>query len=262
MIKTFQLAATPENMEKVIYDVPTNTAQETNAADCNEDGQETEESLYSDSDDSDQSHHALQSHFSSSLADDLSDLNPPQTSLPLVPEIARRTSGFVAEAEDEAELWEMAESEGLLAEQEEINQEIFYFMEHEKEIEDFMRQLNILREKTKRMRRILCLSHLLQLVMAAFDKYRLKHSNSGIVVPVFIRVIAQANKWWLNLAAQQKQLQGSLSFPKKKLIGDVSTRWSSTLFLLERLLELRDLVTIVCEELNMDGLLNPEWAAF
>lgn len=55
LIKAFQLATTPENKEKVIYDVATNTAQETNAADCNEDGRETEESHYSDSDDSDQS---------------------------------------------------------------------------------------------------------------------------------------------------------------------------------------------------------------
>ena len=31
--------------------------------------------------------------------------------------------------------------------------------------------------------------------------------------------------------------------------------------LLKRLVELRDSVTIVCEELDMDGLLNTEWAA-
>jgi hypothetical protein len=35
-----------------------------------------------------------------------------------VPEIpSTTTSGFVAEAEDEAELWEMADSEALLSEQ-------------------------------------------------------------------------------------------------------------------------------------------------
>lgn len=39
MIKAFQLAATPERMEKVINDIATNTTQETNADDCNEDGQ-------------------------------------------------------------------------------------------------------------------------------------------------------------------------------------------------------------------------------
>jgi len=46
MIKAFQIAATPENVEKVINDVATNTTQETNAADWNEDDQETEESLF------------------------------------------------------------------------------------------------------------------------------------------------------------------------------------------------------------------------
>ena len=85
----------------------TNTTQETNAADWNEDGQETEESLYSDSGDSDQSDNASQLHFSSLLADDIFYLNLPQTSLPLVPEIASRTSGVVAETKDEAELWDM-----------------------------------------------------------------------------------------------------------------------------------------------------------
>lgn len=64
-----------------------------------------------------------------------------------MPEITSRTSGFVVEAEDEAELWEMADSEALLAEKEEINQEIFHLMEHENEIEDVMRQLNILGKK-------------------------------------------------------------------------------------------------------------------
>jgi hypothetical protein len=57
-----------------------NTTQETNADDCNEDGQETEESLsseYSDSDDSDQSDNASLQHFSSSLADDIFYLNLP-----------------------------------------------------------------------------------------------------------------------------------------------------------------------------------------
>lgn len=54
-----------------------NTTQETNADDCNEDGQETEESLYSDSDDSDQSDNASQSHFLSSLAVDIFYLNLP-----------------------------------------------------------------------------------------------------------------------------------------------------------------------------------------
>lgn len=65
-------------------------------------------------------------------------------------------------------------------------------MEHEKEIEDVMKQLNIMGKK--RMRGISCLSHSLQLVMSAFDKYRVKHSNSGTAVRFFIRVIAREKK--------------------------------------------------------------------
>jgi len=42
-----------------------------------------------------------------------------------------------------------ADSETFLVEQEEIDQKIFHFMEHEREIEDVMRQLNILGEKNK-----------------------------------------------------------------------------------------------------------------
>ena len=45
----------------------------------------------------------------------------------------------------------------------------------------------------------------------------------------------------------------------KKLIKDVSTRWSSTYLLLKRLWELRKAIKEICDELGWDGLLPSDW---
>jgi hypothetical protein len=50
-------------------------------------------------------------------------------------------------------------------------------------------------KKSKRLRRIPCLSHSLQLVMVTFDKYRMEHlHNPGRITSFFIKVIARTKK--------------------------------------------------------------------
>uniref|UniRef100_A0A0N7ZIF0 Uncharacterized protein n=1 Tax=Daphnia magna TaxID=35525 RepID=A0A0N7ZIF0_9CRUS len=127
-------------------------------------------------------------------------------------------------------------------------------------MENAISQIKIAQKKSKRMRRIPCLSHSLQLVMATFDKYRVEHLHNRSVTPFFLKVIARAKKLVAKFNCSTKATPRLIELSKKKLVGDVSTRWSSTYLLLKRLLELRDSVTIVCEELDMDGLLNTEWA--
>ena len=48
---------------------------------------------------------------------------------------------------------------------------------------------------------------------------------------------------------------------KRKLVGDVSIRWSSTYLMLHRLLSSRQAVSKVCQELGWDSLSNTEWHA-
>ena len=125
-------------------------------------------------------------------------------------------------------------------------------------MENAIIQIIVAQKKPKHIRHIPCLSHSLQLVMATFDKYRAEHLHNPSVIPFFLKVIARAKKLVAKFNCSTKATPRLIEL-KKKLVGDVSTRWSFTYLLLKRLLELQDSVTIVCEELDMDGLLNTKW---
>jgi hypothetical protein len=136
-----------------------------------------------------------------------------------------------------------------------IDEDVLQFLEHEKKMENAIIQIIVAQKKPKHIRHIPCLSHSLQLVMATFDKYRVEHLHNPSVIPFFLKVIARAKKLVAKFNCSTKATPRLIEL-KKKLVGDVSTRLSFTYLLLKRLLELQDSVTIVCEELDMDGLLN------
>ena len=59
--------------------------------------------------------------------------------------------------------------------------------------------------------------------------------------------------------ARLKELQSQLSLPKHQLIQDVSTRWNSTFFMLERLLEQRQAMVLYSAENPLENLLPNQW---
>ena len=121
--------------------------------------------------------------------------------------------------------------------------------------------------RTFQLRRIGCVSHTLQLVMAQFDKFRLQKSryqNQGAEgqpqpVPPFITMISKARKLVAKFNSSTIATPRLQELCKQKLVGDVTTRWSSTYLLLHRLLKLRKSVSDVCVELEWDNLSNSEW---
>ena len=91
--------------------------------------------------------------------------------------------------------------------------------------------------------RIPCIAHTLQLAVKA-----------GLQLPAVVRVTARCRKIVMHFhhshlaqtALETKQ--GQLGLPPHKLIQDVSTRWNSTYYMLNRLLEQRQAVTAVLLE--------------
>jgi hypothetical protein len=248
-VKAFQVVSTQEDIEAVIDSVATGRTESNN-----EDSEE-EESIFSnsDSDESDDSCALMPNIDVESFEDNFLE-DQVIIVTPLLPE-----SQTVAISEDPMD--QTVDPNEALLEKLNIDEDVLQFLEHEKQMENAISQIMIAQKKSKRMRRIPCLSHSLQLVMATFDKYRVDHLNNPSVIPFFLKVIARAKKLVKKFNCSTKATPRLIELSKKKLVGDVSTRWSSTYLLLKRLLELRDSVTIVCEELDMDGLLNTEWAA-
>jgi hypothetical protein len=168
MIKAFQLAATPEHIEEVINDVA--LGREENIAQVsNVESDEKQDSLFTESDDSIYASSDIL-HFDASLPDDYLESDqvifiPPS----LMPENQSGANAFV----EETEPWE-TNTEEILQEETEIHQDVLQLLDQEKEIESATKNLG---KKSKRMRRIPCLSHSLQVVMAVFYKYRVKHLN-------------------------------------------------------------------------------------
>ncbi|KAI9559669.1 hypothetical protein GHT06_013674 [Daphnia sinensis] len=106
-----------------------------------------------------------------------------------------------------------------------------------------------------------CISHMLQLVMAIFDKVKSSSSsNSTATVPAFVRVISSAKKLVSKFNTSSKATPMLIAKCNKKLIADCSTRWSSNYLVFERLIQVRKYVNEVCEELGWDGLNNSDWA--
>lgn len=115
----------------------------------------------------------------------------------------------------------------------------------------------VTKRKSLQLRRMACLSHSLQLVMGHFDKYR--HSSRPSSVPRFATAIKEAKKLVCKFNKSTVATPMLMEIAGKKLIGDVSTRWSSTYLLLDRLIQLKSQVMAICEELSWNCLLNSEW---
>lgn len=110
-----------------------------------------------------------------------------------------------------------------------------------------------LRHKIKRLG---CLSHTLQLVLGHFDKFRNRKGNA----PAFSKIIKEAKILVGKFNKSTIATPLAIKYAGMKLLGDCSTRWSSTYLLLERLVRLRIHVTQICEELGWDSLPNTSWA--
>jgi hypothetical protein len=91
-----------------------------------------------------------------------------------------------------------------------------------------------------------CFLHTLQLVIT--DSL-FQQSSISIVLTVCRQIVTHF-KHSSAATARLKEIQNELSLPQHQLIQDVSTRWSSTLLCLERLLEQRRACTIYCAEYN------------
>ena len=120
------------------------------------------------------------------------------------------------------------------------------------------------------LKRLSCLSHKLQLVMSTFDKYKtqksFRPSNDGShraqnipTVPVFANVIKQARKLVSKINTSSVATPRLIALSGKKLLSDVSTRWSSNYLVFSRLYELRHFVNTICEEMGWDSLSVTSW---
>jgi hypothetical protein len=183
MVKAFQVVSIQEDIEAVIDSVATGRTESNN-----EDSQE-EESIFSnsDSDESDDRCALMPNIDGESFEDNFLE-DQVIIVTPLLPE-----SQIVAISEDPMDQTECDPNEALL-EKLKIDEDVLQFLEHEKQMENAIGQIMIVQKKSKRMRRIPCLSHSLQLVMATFDKYRVEHLHNPSVIPFFLKVIARAKK--------------------------------------------------------------------
>lgn len=114
------------------------------------------------------------------------------------------------------------------------------------------------------LKRLSCFSHRLQLVMAIFDKFRISPTRLGRLpqiestqrLPVFATVISKARKLVSKFNTSSVATPRLISLSGRKLLTDVSTRWSSNYFVMDCLYQLRQPVSKVCQELGWDELSN------
>lgn len=117
------------------------------------------------------------------------------------------------------------------------------------------------------LKRLSCFSHRLQLVMAIFDKFRISPTRLGRLpqiestqrLPVFATVISKARKLVSKFNTSSVATPRLISLSGRKLLTDVSTRWSSNYFVMDCLYQLRKPVSQVCQELGWDELSNSKW---
>ncbi|XP_055350017.1 uncharacterized protein LOC129596698 [Paramacrobiotus metropolitanus] len=96
--------------------------------------------------------------------------------------------------------------------------------------------------------RLPCFAHTLQLVARQFDA----SAELKDVVKKALKLITRFN---CSAIATSRLIE----LAGKKLIGDVKTRWNSTLLVLERLYEVREFLTIVGQEQKFDTLLETDY---
>jgi hypothetical protein len=120
---------------------------------------------------------------------------------------------------------------------------------------EFRRRGGFGQSRERRMKRLSCLSHTLQLVMAGFEKFVTARGTQ----PQFMAVIRKARALISSFNMSTIATSRLIKKAGKKLIKDVSTRWSSTYLMLLRLFELKKAISEVCEELEWDSLVASEW---
>ena len=116
------------------------------------------------------------------------------------------------------------------------------------------------------LKRLACYSHKLQLVVTHFDVFRNSSSTtSGSAStrrgrPSFASSITKAKKLVSRFNTSSVATGKLIEKRNKKLVSDVTTRWSSTYLIIDRLVDLKDTVEEICKDLKWNGLLNTDWA--
>jgi hypothetical protein len=118
---------------------------------------------------------------------------------------------------------------------------------HETDINDSS-DVTVEFEPAFRYKRLPCVVHSLQLAVKSLDK-----CDSFIVATTKARSVVRS------IRASSVAIQLLTRKCGKTVIGDCPTRWSSSYMMLSRLIELRDPVIQVCEEMAFDCLLKSEW---
>ena len=96
--------------------------------------------------------------------------------------------------------------------------------------------------------RMSCFAHTLQLVIRRFDGIRcIQH------------VLGKAHTLVSKVNKSTKATERLIQLAQKKLVNACPTRWSSTYLLVDRLLEVRQHLTTVLEELEWNNLQNTDW---
>ena len=98
------------------------------------------------------------------------------------------------------------------------------------------------------IKRLSCFAHTLQLVV-----YKFKEVKS------LKKVLASAHALVKKVNKSFKTTERLVYLCRKKLISDCPTRWSSTFLMIERLLDVKDALSTVLEELCWDNLHTSEW---
>lgn len=159
------------------------------------------------------------------------------------------------------------EESTILLENEEVEHDNF-----ETQITDALAHCRIIRrpnesEEELKLRRLSCLSHRLQLVMSIFDKLKMeaRRSTSDEAyetrrnMPAFAKVIAKCRKLVSRINTSSIATPLLIKLAGKKLLSDVSTRWSSNYLVMDNMYTLRKPINDVGEQMGWDGLSNSDW---
>ena len=98
------------------------------------------------------------------------------------------------------------------------------------------------------LNRIGCFSHTLQLVVSKFDDFSL-----------FKGVMKRAHLVVCKVNASTKATERLVALVGKKLVKDCPTRWSSTYFMVTRLIDVKEKLKVVLKEQGWNDLAASEW---
>ena len=95
-----------------------------------------------------------------------------------------------------------------------------------------------------------CFSHTLQVVVHQFD---------FDTVTMFKDLLKHTHALMRKMNSSTKATEKLISFCEKKLIRDCPTRWSSTFLLIKHLLEVKNSLISMLQQLEWDSLATSEW---